>query len=267
MEALGVDVEFAPGPVIAKPVTTAADVDALLDPDPESIAPQVIEALRLVRAALAPEVGLIGFAGAPLTLAAYLVQGHGRSDFPKLRSLAASDPQTFSRLLEKLAHLAAKFLGQQVRIGGAQAVQVFDSWAGLLSLDDWQRLVKPVLRELLEELASLGVPRILFVNHAAQILDDITSDRALPYEALAVDWRQDLGAIRRSLPEDRAVQGNLDPAVLLAGPEVVREKAAALLASVPSRGHVVNLGHGIMPEAPIDSVHALVDVVRSETKS
>lgn len=272
MEALGVDVDFAPGPVIEKPIATAADVDALSDPDPESIAPQVIEALRIVRAELPPEVGVIGFCGAPLTLAAYLVQGHGKSDFPKMRAMAASDPALFTRLLEALAKLVAKFLGQQVKAGGAQAVQVFDSWAGLLSLRDWQRLVKPVLRDLLDELAGLGVPRILFVNHAAQILGDVTesasattSDGGLSYEALAVDWRQDLAAIRKILPADRAVQGNLDPAVLLAGPGAVRSSARDLLDRVTRRGHVVNLGHGIMPQAPIESVEALVDVVRTES--
>ena len=276
MEAMGIDVDFAPGPVIEKPIETGADVDALSDPDPESIAPQVIEALRIVRAELPPEVCLIGFCGAPLTLAAYLVQGHGKSDFPKLRAMAASDPALFTRLLEALAKLVAKFLGQQVKAGGAQAVQVFDSWAGLLSLSDWQRLVKPVLRDLLDELAGLGVPRILFVNHAAQILGDVigsasaespaaSSDGGLSYEALAVDWRQDLAAIREILPASRAVQGNLDPAVLLAGPDAVRSSARDLLDRVNRRGHVVNLGHGIMPQAPIESVEALVDVVRNES--
>ena len=271
MEALGVEVDFAPGPVIEKPIESTADVDALADPDAESIAPQVIEALRIVRAELPAEVGVIGFCGAPLTLAAYLVQGHGKSDFPKLRAMAASDPALFTRLLEKLARLVAKFLARQVQ-GGAQAVQVFDSWAGLLSLADWRRLVKPVLRELLQELGSLGVPRILFINHAAQILDDVTrsasaetSEDHLAYEALAVDWRQDLAAIRSVLPADRAVQGNLDPAVLLAGPDAVRHCAGRLLERVPRRGHVVNLGHGIMPQAPIESVEALVDVVRTQS--
>ncbi|MDA8016807.1 MAG: uroporphyrinogen decarboxylase [Thermoanaerobaculia bacterium] len=273
MEALGVEVDFAPGPVIEKPIATAADVEVLADPDPEAIAPQVIDALRRVRAELPTEVGVIGFCGAPLTLAAYLVQGHGKSDFPKLRALATSDPSTFTSLLEKLARLVAKFLERQVAAGGAQAVQIFDSWAGLLSLADWRRLVKPVLRDLLQELGTLDVPRVLFLHNAAQILDDVTrsassttSEEHLPYEALAVDWRQDLAAIRAALPADRAVQGNLDPAVLLAGPEAVREAAKNLLERVPRRGHVVNLGHGIMPQAPIDSVHALVDVVRSESQ-
>lgn len=268
MASMGVDVRFAPGPVIDQPIRTAAAVDALGDPEAEEIAPEVIAALAKVREELPsirPGAAVIGFAGAPLTLAAYLVQGHGKSDFPYLRALAASDPKAFGRLLELLARVVARYLRRQVEVGGAQAVQIFDSWAGLLSAEDWRNWIRPCLRELLEELEGIGAPRILFLNHAAQILDDVLDPaEMLPFEALAVDWRQDLAALKRRLPEGRAIQGNLDPAVLFAGPEVVRREASALLERVPRRGHVVNLGHGIMPQAPIESVEALIETVRAE---
>ncbi|MEM6795380.1 MAG: uroporphyrinogen decarboxylase [Acidobacteriota bacterium] len=264
--ALGIDVRFAPGPVIEEPLRTLAQVEALPRPEPESVAPEVVETLARVRAELPPEVATIGFAGAPMTLAAYLIQGHGKSDFNRLRALAAAEPRTFSLLLEKLAQLVAGFLRRQIEEGGAQAVQIFESWAGLLSAADWRRLVYPPLRDLLAEVGRSRAPRVLFMNHAGPALETALamSPEELPYEALAVDWRLDLGALRRRLGDVRALQGNLDPATLLAGPDVVRQAAAKLLASVPARGHVVNLGHGIQPEAPIESVEALVDAVRSE---
>ncbi|MEM1205048.1 MAG: uroporphyrinogen decarboxylase [Acidobacteriota bacterium] len=266
MAALGIDVRFDPGPVIDHPLRSAADVDGLPEPDPAGAAPEVVETLARVRRVLDPEVATIGFAGAPLTLAAYLVQGHGKSDFPRLRAFAASDPAGFSRLLGRLARLVAGFLRQQVEGGGAQAVQVFESWAGLLSARDWRRLVLPPLRELLQEVGRSGVPRILFLNHSGPVLDEALSlsPAELPYEALAVDWRQDLAALRSRIGPDRALQGNLDPAVLLGGPEVVRRAAEDLMARVPRRGHVVNLGHGIQPDAPLESVEALVAAVRNE---
>ncbi|MEM8932862.1 MAG: uroporphyrinogen decarboxylase [Acidobacteriota bacterium] len=263
--ALGIDFRFDPGPVLDAPLRSAAMVDALPEPDPSSAAPEVVETLARVREALDPEIATIGFAGAPLTLAAYLIQGHGKSDFPRLRAFAASDPAAFSRLLGRLSRLVAGFLRQQIEVGGAQAVQVFESWAGLLSARDWRRLVFPHVKELLEEVGRSGAPRILFLNHGGPVLDAVIELRdELAFEALAVDWRHDLGALRERLGPDRAIQGNLDPATLLAGPETVRAAASELLASIPARGHVVNLGHGIQPDAPLESVEALVDRVRSE---
>ncbi|MCG8455403.1 MAG: uroporphyrinogen decarboxylase [Holophagales bacterium] len=258
--ALGVGFDFAPGPVVDRPIRDRAAVEALPEPDPAEVAPEVYETLRIVRRELAGRATLLGFAGAPLTLAAYLVQGHGKSDFPRLRALASADPETFSALLAKLARLVAGYLQQQVA-AGAQAVQVFDSWGGLLSLRQWRSLVRPHLVELLTELKGLDAPKILFLNNAPHLIDDALE---LPWDALAVDWRADLPSIRRRLGHHRALQGNLDPAVLLAGPEATRATAADLLARMPARGHVVNLGHGITPEAPIESVEALVETVRGE---
>jgi uroporphyrinogen decarboxylase len=261
--ALGLSVRFDPGPVLAKPVRTAADVDALADPAPGTIAPEVIEALGLVKRELGGRAALLGFAGAPWSLAAYLVQGRGTPGFPALRALAARDEGLLSALLEKLTTLAVQYVTAQVE-AGADAVQLFDTWGGVLSLADWTRLVRPHLVRFFEATRSLGVPRIMFVQDASHLVDAYA---ALSSEALAVDWREDLAALRARLPAAKALQGNLDPAVLLAGPEPTRLAVRALLARMPRRGHIVNLGHGIMPETPIDSVHALIAAVHEERTS
>lgn len=258
--ALGLSVRFDPGPVLAKPVRTSADVDALADPAPESIAPEVMTALRLVKRELAGRAALLGFAGAPWSLAAYLVQGRGSPGFPALRALAARDEGLLRALLEKLTTLAVRYVTKQVE-AGADAVQIFDTWGGVLSLADWTRIVRPHLVRFFEATQPLGVPRIMFVQDAPHLVDAYAS---LESEALAVDWREDLAALRARVPAAKALQGNLDPAVLLAGPEPTTRAVRALLARMPARGHIVNLGHGIMPETPIDSVHALIAAVHDE---
>ncbi|MGH7582813.1 MAG: uroporphyrinogen decarboxylase [Gemmatimonadales bacterium] len=259
--ALGVKVRFDPGPVIDQPIRTAAQVDALnTEPDAATIAPEVIAALRLVKGQLNAETALLGFAGSPWSLAAYLVQGGGDSGFAALRALAAGDRGLVNALLTKLTSLAARYLHAQVA-AGADAVQIFDTWAGLLSLADWQEIVQPHLELLLQLTADLGVPRIMFVHAASHL---VAAYAALPAEAIAVDWREDLPALRRALGSRPTIQGNLDPAVLLAGPEATRFAAAMLLTRMPAKGHIVNLGHGILPETPLESVQALVDTVHAE---
>ena len=259
--SLGIDVRFEPGPVIAEPIRSVAQIRALSVPPGPEIAPEVPAALRRVRAALDGRAALLGFAGAPLSLAAYLVEGRGsKAVFPQVRALAAAEPAAFGELLDKLAQLAAAYLVEQHR-AGADAVQVFDSWAGLFSLEDWRVLVRPHLLALLEELGAAGVPRVLFCHAAPHLVEAFAE---LAAEALAVDWRADLGALRERVGPAKALQGNLDPAVLLAGPEVTRRETRRLLARLPARGHVVNLGHGITPEAPLESVQALIETVHAE---
>ena len=259
LPALGVDFDFAPGPVVAAPIRDAGDVAALRSPDAEELAPEVMDAIRLVRAEAPAETAVLGFCGAPWTLAAYLVEGKGVKDFPTLRAFAAAQPEALGALLAKLSAAMADYLVRQAQ-AGADAVQVFDSWAGLLSLADWQRLIRPHLLALLETVGEAGVPRILFVQNAPHLIDAYAE---LPCEALSVDWRVDLPALQRRHPQ-RALQGNIDPAVLLAGARATREAAKALLAATDPRGHIVNLGHGILPTTPLDSVAAMVDAVRGE---
>ncbi|MBP7149437.1 MAG: uroporphyrinogen decarboxylase [Acidobacteria bacterium] len=260
LAALGLRFRFDPGPVFENPVRGAADVRALREPDPEEIAPEVAATLALVKPQLPPGTALLGFAGAPWSLAAYMVEGKGKEGFATLRRMAYAEPDLLDELLGKLARLAGAYLVAQHR-AGADAVQVFDTWAGLLSLAEWRRLVRPHLLALLERLGAAGVPRILFAHDAAHLLDGLVE---LPWEALAVDWRVDLPALRRAVGEKRALQGNIDPVALLAGPESARAAARDLLARMPRRGHVVNLGHGILPQTPLASVEALVDTVRED---
>lgn len=259
LPALGVSFDFDPGPVVANPIRDARAIEQLRAPAADEVAPEVIEALRMTRSALPESIALLGFCGAPWTLAAYLVEGRGVKEFPTLRAFAAAEPALLDALLAKLSALMETYLLRQAE-AGADAVQIFDSWAGLLSLESWQRLIEPHLRRLLEGIGRAGIPRILFLQNAPHLVDAYA---ALPAEVLAVDWRVDLGELQRRYA-DRAVQGNLDPAILLAGDSATRASARTLLAGVAPTGHVVNLGHGILPNTPIDSVNALIEVVHEE---
>jgi uroporphyrinogen decarboxylase len=259
MPALGIEFDFDPGPVVANPIRDAAGIERLRHPAPAEIAPEVIEALKLTRAALPASTALLGFCGAPWTLAAYLIEGRGTKDFPTLRAFAAAEPELLDALLGRLASLMGEYLLQQAA-AGADAVQIFDSWAGLLSRASWEKLIRPHLVTLLEIVGSAGVPRILFLQNAPHLVDAYAS---LPAEVLGVDWRVELPALQRRYPE-RAVQGNLEPAILTAGAAPTRAAARELLATTAPRGHIVNLGHGILPQTPLASVEALVEVVHSE---
>jgi uroporphyrinogen decarboxylase len=259
LPAIGVEFDFDPGPVVAAPIRDAAGIERLRSAAGEEIAPEVIEALRLTRAELPASTALLGFCGAPWTLAAYLVEGRGAKDFPTLRAFAAAEPGLLDRLLEKLSALMGEYLLRQAE-AGADAVQIFDSWAGLLSAKTWHRLIRPHLESLLSTVGQAGIPRILFLQNAPHLIDAYAS---LPAEVLGVDWRVDLGELQKRYPE-RAVQGNLEPATLVAGAAATRREAEELLASVAPRGHIVNLGHGILPQTPLASVAALVEAVHSE---
>jgi uroporphyrinogen decarboxylase len=259
MPALGIEFEFDPGPVVANPIRDAAAIEQLRRPAPDEIAPEVMKALKLTRAALPNGTALLGFCGAPWTLAAYLVEGRGTKDFPTLRAFAAAHPELLDALLGRLSSVMAEYLVAQAA-AGADAVQIFDSWAGLLSRASWERLIRPHLLSLLEAVGKAGVPRILFLQNAPHLMDAYAS---LPAEVLGVDWRVELPALKQRYPE-RAVQGNLEPAILTAGAAATRAAARELLAATPPRGHIVNLGHGILPQTPLESVAALVEVVHSE---
>ncbi len=259
LPALGIDFDFDPGPVVANPIRDAAGIAKLRTPSPEEVAPEVIQALKLTRAALPASTALLGFCGAPWTLAAYLVEGKGAKDFPTLRAFAAAEPKLLDSLLGKLSALMAQYLLRQAE-AGADAVQIFDSWAGLLSRPAWEKLIRPHLASLLETVGRAGIPRILFLQNAPHLMDSYAS---LPAEVLGVDWRIDLPELQKRNPQ-RAVQGNLEPAILTAGAAATRAAAQELLATTAPRGHIVNLGHGILPQTPLDSVAALVEVVHGE---
>jgi uroporphyrinogen decarboxylase len=256
LEALGIDIEFSPGPSIAQPLRSRAQVEALALR--EEIAPFVGEALRLVKAALPAEVGLIGFGGTPLTLAAYLIEGGGSKEYAKFRQFLRSEPAVVHLLLEKLTDLTIAYLRSQVE-AGADAIQLFDSWAGLHDERTYREFGLPYYKRIMEGLAGTGAARIFFALGASHLTDAIAE---IPCEAVGVDWRTDLSAARARLP-GRALQGNLDPAMLYADRATLAAEATRILESGLGGAHIFNLGHGIWPNAPIDAVAHLVDTVHA----
>ena len=259
LPGLGVDLEIREGvgPVIERPVRTLDDVRALRAFDaPASVGP-LLEAIRLVRAA--SPVPLIGFAGAPFTLACYLVEGGPSRDFPRTRQLMHAEPETWRALLDVLVDTTIAYLTAQVA-AGVQAVQVFDSWVGGLSPLDYERRIAPWMRRLFDAVATLGVPAIHFGTGTAGIL---ALQAAAGGDVIGLDWRISLADGRR-LVGDRAVQGNLDPTLLL-GPWCGVEEAAEWILGQNDgrRGHVFNLGHGVLPGTNPDDLARLVDLVHA----
>jgi uroporphyrinogen decarboxylase len=256
---MGVGLEFArgEGPVIQRPVRSAADVAHLGEPDPAEALPFVFETVRRVRAALADRVPLIGFAGAPFTVASYLVEGGASRDYLETKRLMYHDPGAWHALLGLLARTTARYLNGQIA-AGAQAVQIFDSWVGALGPDDYRAFVLPHTRAVIQALTP-GVPVIHFGTGTAGLLDLM---RAAGGDVIGLDWRVDLGEAWARLGSDVGVQGNLDPAALLAPPAEIRRRVRAILEGAGRRpGHVFNLGHGVWPQTPVDHVRAMVDAV------
>ena len=268
LPAMGVPVEFDPGPRIDKPVRSAADVAALRVPDAREATPYVMDAVRLLRQQLPPEVPLIGFAGAPFTVATYLVEGGGSKSFAALRQLLFGEPSLAHALLEKCAQTLSSYLVEQVR-AGAQAAMLFDTWAGLLSPEDFSLFAAPPARRVLETVAAVA-PDVPLIYYAGEGAGRLERCRDLGAHVIGVDWRVGLDEARRRLGPELAVQGNLDPGVLLGPPELIWERAAAVLAQArdgsepdgPARGHVFNLGHGILPGTPPEHAQHLVNAVR-----
>jgi uroporphyrinogen decarboxylase len=259
----GVDVHPGQGPVVDEPFRTAADVDRLRPLEPEADLPYVLEAVRLVRAELPPAVPLIGFAGAPFTVASYLVEGGRSSDHARTKALLYGDPATWATLLDRLAENTIATLRAQVG-AGAQAVQVFDSWVGVLSADDYRRSVLPASAKVFAGLADLGVPRIHFGVGTGHLLPLMAGAGA---DVVGVDWRVPLD-VARCLVDGRAVQGNLDPTALLAPPEVLDDRVDGVLSANGGRpGHVFNLGWGVLPETDPDAMRRVVDRVHATSLS
>jgi uroporphyrinogen decarboxylase len=255
------DIREGIGPVIEHPVRTMADVEALRPFDAEAAVAPLLEAIRLVRAE--SPVPLIGFAGAPFTLACYLVEGGPSRDFLRTKRLMHAEPETWAALLDRLVDATVAYLSAQVA-AGAQAVQVFDSWVGGLSPLDYERRLWPWMRRLFEGIAPLGVPMTHFGVGTGGILGLQASAGG---DVIGLDWRIALSEGRR-LVGDRAVQGNLDPVLLLGPWEAVEEAARWVLAQNDGRpGHVFNLGHGVLPGTDPDHLARLVDLVHSSGAS
>ena len=258
LEPMGVGLEFSrgDGPVIHRPVQSGADVDRLLPVDPAALA-YVTEAIRRTRAALPAHLPLIGFAGAPFTLASYLIEGGGSRTYARTKALMLGDAGAWRALMERLTTTIAAYLNAQIA-AGADAVQLFDSWVGCLAPADYRAHVLPHMRALIDAIRP-GTPVIHFGTGTAGLLEAM---RAGGGDVIGVDWRIDLDTAWNRIGHDVAVQGNLDPTALLAPLSEIRARAAAILGQAAGRpGHIFNLGHGILPQTPVDHVLALVDAV------
>ncbi len=258
VEPMGFKVTYAQsgGPVIENPVGKAQDVDSLREVEPEESLGYVLETIRICRRELPRGMPLIGFAGAPFTLASYLIEGKGARDCAKTRAFMESDPAAFSALLGRLADAAAGFLNAQVS-AGAQAVQLFDSWVGTLSPAEYQRHVLPHAARLIGKVAKTA-PLIHFGTRTGPLLELMAEAGG---DVIGLDSRVDLDEAWARVP-GRAVMGNMDPETLLGSIEGIRSEAARILGRARGRpGHIFNLGHGVLPATPVDNVRALVDIV------
>ena len=256
---LGLGLEFAKGegPVISSPVRTLADVRAMRPFDVKSDLGYVMEAIRILRGQLG-NVPLIGFCGAPFTVASYVIEGGSSREFLKTKTMMYSTPAAFHALMEKLSSILSAYLVAQIR-AGAQAVQVFDSWVGALSPRDYETFVLPYSQKVINAAEALNVPVIHFGTNTTTLLPLM---KRAGGSVLGLDWRLPLDEGWKIIGHDRAVQGNLDPAVLFAPLPEIKARVHDILRRAEGRpGHIFNLGHGILPSTPVDHVKAVVDMV------
>jgi uroporphyrinogen decarboxylase len=259
LEPMGIELAFVAdeGPVIYNPVRDKAAVEALKAVEPDALR-FVYDAIRLARKALSGKVPLIGFAGAPFTLASYLIEGGSSRNFIETKRLMYHEPDIWHRLMEKLARVITGYLKAQVE-AGAQAIQLFDSWVGALGPDDYREYVQPHVQLIFEQLKGLNVPCIHFGTGTSSLLELMKEAGG---SVIGVDWRVRLDEARRRLGDDVAIQGNMDPVVLFAPLHEIERRVEAILREAGSKpGFIFNLGHGILPKTPIENVQATVDLV------
>lgn len=262
LEAMGAELRFVKGdgPTFPQPIRQRSDLDRLRRPEVEKTLGYVFDTLRLLRKELAGRVPLIGFAGTPWTLAAYLVQGSGSKTFPHLLAWSYADPEGLLQLLDLLADVQIEYLEGQLD-AGAQAVQLFDTWGGLLDAERYRQIALPSLLRILEALGD-RVPRIYYSNGTGHLLPLLGQ---LPVDVLSVDWRLPLSEVRRIIGPGKVLQGNLDPATLLGTPQDITERTKALLVEGRGGGHIANLGHGILPQTPPENALTFVRAVQEST--
>ncbi|MBI4533379.1 MAG: uroporphyrinogen decarboxylase [Candidatus Melainabacteria bacterium] len=259
LEAMGVGLEYAKGdgPVIFNPVHLPADVARLAHVEIEDSLGFVLKAITIARSQLNARIPLIGFAGAPFTLASYLIEGGSARHFDKTKSLMYTNPECWHALMERLVDVTTRYLNAQIA-AGVQAIQLFDSWVGCLAQEDYKEFVLPYTKQVITTL-NQGVPVIHFGTPTAHLLELM---RQAGGDVIGLDWRCNLDEAWRRVGYDVAVQGNLDPVVLLAEPAVIKKQAARVLQQAQGRpGHIFNLGHGVLPNTPFDHVRFLVESV------
>ena len=257
---MGIGLRYQPEPVLEKTIATLADVDALSKPSPERDLSPMLDTVRLVREALPEEKVLIGFVGAPFTLACYLIEGRGSKAWDRTRRTMYEHPAMFDALLRRLSHNLEPLVRSLVE-HGCDAVQVFDSWAHVLDADTYAERCAPHTDHLLRAANLAGGVAIDFVNGAAQHLEAMATSSA---QVLAFDWRLPMAQARSRAPADRALQGNLDPTALFSPEPLLRERVAAICHAAGPKRHVFNLGHGILPDTDPNAVAIVVDEVRRQ---
>lgn len=258
--AMGVPVEIREGvgPVIEHPVRALRDVQALRPLETAGLLPHVLETIRILVREL--EVPLIGFAGAPFTLASYLVEGRPSRDYRIVKALMYAEPEVWGALMEKLSAMVATFLVDQIE-AGCQVVQLFDSWAGNLDRLDYDQYVKPYLVRIAQAVRQAGAPLIHFAVHSAHLLEAMAS---VGGDVIGVDWREPIDRAWERIGPDHGVQGNLDPVALFAPPEVLEAKVKDVLRRTGGRpGHIFNLGHGVLPDTPVSALQRVCEIVHT----
>jgi len=258
-EPMGIELEFASqeGPVFRHPIREMKQIQALRSFQPEEGVPFLMEAIRIVRRELDGKMPLIGFSGAPFTLASYLIEGGHSKNYVLTKGFMYQNRAAWDALMERLCEVVIRYLNAQVR-AGVQALQLFDSWVGCLSPHDYEEYVLPYSKKVIDGVDK-SVPLIHFATSSATLLEKM---KRAGGEVIGVDWRVDLGDAWAQLGYDVAVQGNLDPVILLSSPELIEREAKRILSRVEGRpGHIFNLGHGILPNTPVDHVVRLIETV------
>ncbi|MEI8356260.1 MAG: uroporphyrinogen decarboxylase, partial [Deltaproteobacteria bacterium] len=257
VEQMGMELDFVPGPVFARPIRSMAEVKKLHIPPMEEAVPFVLETIAILRRELSGRVPLIGFGGAPFTLACYMVEGKGSKDFAQIKKMMYAAPEIYSALMEKITDMLIEYLNAQID-AGAEAIQIFDTWGGILSPSDYEKSVLPYTVRLMKGLRRGKTPLIHFVKGGGTMLETVKRGGA---DVMGLDWHVSLGSARETLQET-VVQGNLDPTVLFAPHATIEAEVARILAENAGRpGHIFNLGHGILPATPPENARFMVECV------
>lgn len=261
---IGVDLQIVEsiGPVINKPIANLADVKKLRELEPHQDIPYLIQTIKILRRELEQKVPLIGFSAAPFTLASYLIEGKPSRDFLKTKSFMYTNPQAWYLLLQKLSDMIIVYLQSQISVG-VQVVQLFDSWVGCLSQEDYETFVLPYSQQIFTALQTTNIPRIHFGTNTAGMLKAFSS---VDCDVVGVDWRMPIDEAWEIVGLEKAMQGNLDPAMLLGDFSLVKKRVDEILASLPKKeGYIFNLGHGVLPGTPVDNVLRLTEYIHNNS--
>lgn len=263
-EAMGMELNFyeGRGPVFEKPLRVETDFERLVPVEVEDKLSYVLNAIKWVKKELNGRVPLIGFAGAPWTLAAYMIEGHGSKNFIEIKSLIYNSPGLLKKLLDKLAIVVSDFLIAQIK-AGANIVQIFDSWAGMLTPEAFRKFSLPFIKMVVQNLRNYDAPIIVFAREAGHSLEALAEIGA---DVLSISWTEDLALAKKRVNSRVVLQGNLDPCVLLAPPDRIKAEVINVLEKAGNQaGHIFNLGHGILPQTPVDHAKAMVEFVKAES--